>query len=93
MQDQQDQQEAEQAAAEQAAAEQAAAAEAENAGDAPEGGDGDYALGGTVNKDLMKLYRKYSKKSRKYAQGGPVAVYDPAEIDAIAARIREGNYA
>ena len=57
------------------------------------GADGDYALGGTVNKDLMKLYRKYSKKSRKYAQGGPVAVYDPAEIDAIAARIREGNYA
>jgi hypothetical protein len=60
-----------------------------------DGGDGDggYALGGTVNKNLMKLYRKYSKKSRKYAQGGPVAVYDPAEIDAIAASIREGNYA
>jgi hypothetical protein len=58
-----------------------------------DGGDGDYALGGTVNKDLMKLYRKYSNKSRKYAQGGPVAVYDPAEIDAIAASIREGNYA
>jgi len=61
--------------------------------DSSDGGDGDYALGGTVNKNLMKLYRKYSKKSRKYAQGGPVAVYDPAEIDAIAASIREGNYA
>ena len=61
-----------------------------------------YATGGPTDNSLEALYRKYAEPTMRqrtrarYAEGGPVssaAIYDPAEIDALAASIIEGNYA
>jgi len=61
-----------------------------------------YATGGPTDNSLEALYNKYAgptmrqRTRARYAEGGPVssaAIYDPAEIDALAASIIEGNYA
>ena len=58
-----------------------------------------YADGGSADNSLAAFYEKYHAEPTtriSYANGGPVssaAIYDPAEIDALAASIIEGNYA